>query len=72
MIQIENLTKKMDPKFTSMMDIKIGTTNVTLKCRAQGGMDRKLKKEENTTTPKHGFNMIGYVLKNHENGQLVE
>ena len=31
-IQIENLTFGMEPAFTSMMDIKIGTTNVTLKC----------------------------------------
>ena len=55
-----------------MMDIKIGTTNVTLKCKALGGADRKQKKEENTTTPAHGFNMIGYALRDAITGQLVE
>ena len=55
-----------------MMDIKIGTTNVTLKCKAMGGADRKKKKEENTTTPTHGFNMIGYVIRDSNTGELVE
>ena len=55
-----------------MMDIKIGTTNVTLKCRAMGGAERKKKKEVNTTTPTHGFNMIGYVLRDCNTGELVE
>ena len=54
-----------------MMDIKIGTTNVTLKCKAMGGADRKKKKEENTTTPTHGFNMIGYVIRDSNTGELV-
>ena len=71
-IQIENLTFGMEPAFTSMMDIKIGTTNVTLKCQALGGADRKQKKEKNTTTPTHGFNMIGYALRDAISGQLVE
>lgn len=71
-IKIENLTKNMDPKYTSLMDIKIGTTNVTLKCRAMGGALRKQKKEEGTTTPSHGFNIIGYVIKDKDSGNLVE
>lgn len=62
-IHIENLTYGMDANYTSMMDIKIGTTNVTLKCKALGGADRKTKKEEKTTTPVYGFNMIGYALR---------
>ena len=69
---MENLTNAMDPSFTSMMDIKIGTTNVTLKCKAMGGAERKTKKEVNTTTPIHGFNMIGYVLRDGNTGELVE
>jgi len=62
----------MDLAFTSMMDIKIGTTNVTLKCMALGGADRKTKKEKNTTTPVYGFNMIGYAIMDANSGQLIE
>lgn len=69
---MENLTNAMDTSYTSMMDIKIGTTNVTMKCKAMGGADRKKKKEVNTTTPTHGFNMIGYVLRDANTGELVE
>lgn len=69
-IHIENLTHGLDANYTSMMDIKIGTTNVTLKCKALGGADRKTKKEEKTTTPTYGFNMIGYNLRDPATGRL--
>lgn len=54
------------------MDIKIGTTNVTMRCRAEGGIVKKLKKEEKTTTPVYGFNMIGYHLRDTDTGKVEE
>lgn len=55
-----------------MMDIKIGTTHVTIRCRAENGVEKKLKKEAKTTIPIYGFNIVGYRLRDSYTGKVIE
>jgi hypothetical protein len=48
------------------MDIKIGTSTITINCK-NGGDDkigRRIKKDATNTSKQHGFNVIGYNIVN--------
>ena len=47
---------------TSIIDLKLGTSTVTLNCQNQGNMEKRIDKDKSSTSFEHGFKIVGYKL----------
>lgn len=71
-IEIENLLHKAPN--ASFMDIKLGTSTITLNTAAKGQseIERRTAKDKTTTSGELGYTVCGLCKKNEETGAVIE
>ena len=71
-IKIENLLQ-MTPD-ASFMDLKLGTSTITLNTikKGQAEIDRRIAKDKKTTSAELGYTVCGYCKKDVNSGETVE
>ena len=71
-ITLENLL--FGRENASFIDIKLGTSTVTLDCRVRGAeaVERREKHDKERTSSEHGFSITGICLKDPVTGETKE
>lgn len=77
-ILLENITKDLKAEFLTAIDVKLGTSTVTMRCRksqqdkAESSQQQRSMKDLKTTTAKYGFIISGYEVRDPQDGKLLD
>lgn len=70
--------KDLTDEYLSAIDIKLGTSSITLRCKqgqqleSESTKEMRVLKDQKTTTAKYGFVISGYQVRDSQTGKLLE
>ena len=78
LIKIENIMNGLEDDYLSAIDLKLGTSSITMRCKqgqqseSESTKEMRDLKDQKTTTARYGFVVSGYQVRDSQSGKLIE